>query len=65
MIRREDFEVCDQSHQMHAEGCQDAEPTEKDILIAVGLCGYAATEIDIFFDGLQGLWRWNCDIGNP
>ncbi len=65
MIQREDFEICDQSHQMYAEGCQDREPLEDDILLAVGLAGYEAVDIEINFDDMQKLWRWTCDIQLP
>ena len=62
MIQREDFEICDQAHQMYAEGCQSDEPLEADILIAVGLAGYKAIDIEISFDDMQKLWRWTCEI---
>jgi hypothetical protein len=63
MIKREDIEIFNQQHQMYAEGCQDEKPEEGDVLIAVGLAGYEATDIDIHYDDLQKLWRWTCDIG--
>jgi hypothetical protein len=65
MIQREDFEICDQAHEMYAEGCQGGEPLEDDVLIAVGLAGYEASDIDIHFDDMQKLWRWTCAIEAP
>lgn len=62
MIKRKDFEVYNQKHQMYAEGDQHPQPTEPDIMFALKLEGYAASEIDMWFDHLQGFWRWTCKI---
>ena len=62
MIKREDFEILNQTHQMRAEGCQQNKPEIYDIEIAVGIAGYEASNIDAFYDDTQELWRWDCDI---
>ena len=61
-IERKDVEIRNQVHLMDAEGCHNDEPTEieiKDLLIE---SGYNGTEIDIWKDDVQGLWRSNCII---
>jgi len=64
MIQREDFTIYDQVHQMYAEGCQSNEPLEDDIWIAVEVTGYKASYIKVYFDNVQKLWRWGCEISN-
>lgn len=63
-------EIFDQAHQMWAEGTsigagKGLEPKEKDIQHLLGTEGWIADEIDIWFDNLQGFWRWSCKIVRP
>ena len=47
---------------MDAEGTSDEQPTEKAIQTLLGVEGWCCDEIDIWFDDMQGFWRWNCTI---
>lgn len=66
-VDREHTEICDQAHQMWAEGTsiggsEGLEPKETDIQKLLGSEGWEADEIDIWFDTLQKFWRWSCKI---
>ena len=62
MLKREEVELYVQLHQMYAEGAHDDKPTEAIIEVTLLDMGYIATDIDIFFDDVQVLWRWTADI---
>ena len=61
-IDRKNTEILDQKHQMYAEGTSDIKPTAKDIELFLKHEGWDIYNLDIFFDSMQGFWRWNCDI---
>lgn len=66
-VDRKHTEIFDQPHQMWAEGTsigngEGTMPEEQDIRRLLGNEGWEAAEIDIWFDGLQKFWRWNCKI---
>lgn len=61
-IKAEDVEIRSQAHLMDAEGAHAHEVTEIEIEKFLAKQGYFATNIDIFFDSMQGLTRWTCDI---
>lgn len=63
-VTRENTEICDQAHQMFAEGTSDIEPKEIDIQKMLAEELLAVDEIEIFFDNLQGFWRWSCKIAH-
>ena len=62
MINRNNFEINDSSHKMTAEGAEDDVMTREDIVNTLKAEGFDAHYINIWFDGLQNLWRWSCDI---
>lgn len=64
-VTRKETEIFDQSHQMYAEGTSDVEPLEKDIKFLLGSENWIADEIGIWFDNMQGFWRWWCSIERP
>jgi len=60
-------EICDQDHQMWAEGTsigsgEDLKPEKADIQQLLASEGWIAYEIDIRFDRIQKFWRWVCRI---
>lgn len=62
MIKREEVEIRNQAHLMDAEGAHTHEVSESEIEQFLAKEGYFATNIDIFFDFMQGLTRWTADI---
>lgn len=62
MINRNNTEFRNQPHEMCVEGAEDDQMTEEDIIKYCADFGYKASEIDIWFDKMQGVWRWVCDI---
>ena len=63
-VERKNTEIFDQKHQMWAEGTSDVEPLEKDIKNLLGGEKWSSDKINIWFDNMQGFWRWNCNIIN-
>ena len=61
-IDRDHTEIRDQAHLMDAEGTSDVKPKDVDIQTLLGAENWCADEIDIFFDDMQGFWRWSCNI---
>jgi hypothetical protein len=59
---RVDFEIRDQKHLMDAEGCQDDKPSAREIVAALKTEGFRPRNLDIFYDRMQGLWRWHCGL---
>ena len=62
MIRRDDIEIRDQQHLMDAEGSHDEQPTPTQIAGILSSEGWICTDLDIWFDTIQGLWKWSCAI---
>jgi len=62
MLNKEEVELYIEPHQMYAEGAHDDKPIEAIIELTLLDMGYIATDIDIFYDDLQVLWRWTADI---
>ncbi len=56
------LEIRDQKHLMVAEGSDDNKIFIKDIVEVIKARGYKALNIKIWFDNLQGFWRFNSDI---
>lgn len=61
-VTRENTEIRDQSHEMWAEGTSDTDPHASDIKTFLEEYGYEASNMDSWYDSLQGFWRWSCDI---
>ncbi len=55
-------EYLTQPHQMWCEGTTENEPTINDIVNHANEKGYIITDIDISFDSLQKIWRYNGNI---
>ena len=51
-----------QVHQMDIDGTSDDEPFACDIVDIVESNGFTLENLDIWFDQLQGFWRFNGDI---
>jgi len=68
-VDREHTEIFDQPHQMWAEGTEVSRmhnaPTAPDIRKLLESEGWKAYEIDVWYDTLQGFWRWLCKISKP
>ena len=64
-LLRENTEIRDQAHEMLAEGSFDYEPTKEEVIDFLKTLGWIGKCIDISFDGMQNVWRWNCDIARP
>jgi len=47
---------------MQAEGSCDQKPTEKEIEEFILTKGFYCDNIFIFYDNMQSVWRWDCDI---
>ena len=62
VISRENTVIRDQEHLMNAEGASDIEPTENAIRRLLVEELWCASEIEIWFDTMQGFWRWSCNI---
>lgn len=56
------LEIQNQHHLMVAEGTSDKKPTKNKISQLIKKRGYIATEINIFYDTFQKLWRFNTKI---
>lgn len=64
-VERKNTEIRDQQHLMDAEGTSDVEPKSEDIKMLLLSENWECSNIDIWFDNMQGFWRWNCDISRP
>lgn len=64
-LLRNNTEIRDQVHEMLAEGSCDDEPTKEEVIDFLKTLGWIGKCIDISFDGMQNVWRWNCDIARP
>lgn len=62
MINRDNTEIRNHAHLMDAEGLEDSQPTEVEIAQFLRDEGWEATNIDIGFDNIMGMWSWSCDI---
>ena len=63
-LERQNTEILDQPHQMMAEGSCDDEPTKDEVIAFLKTLHWEIkSKIDISFDGMQNVWRWNCKIG--
>ena len=62
IVTRENTEIRTQSHLMDAEGTADTKPTKSEIEFLLSKEGYSTKDIKIWFDNMQGFWRWNCTI---
>lgn len=61
-LERKNTEIFDQAHQMWAEGTSDDKPEINDIKILLKSENWNIYNIDIWYDTMQGFWRWNCNI---
>lgn len=59
---RENTQINDQTNNPWAEGITTMKPVEEYIRWMLASEGWIAGEIDVFYDKLQGFWRWECDI---
>lgn len=62
LFKPEETEIRNLAHLMDAEGTTDIEPTHKEISDFLKSKGFEAVNIGVWYDSLQGTWRWNCDI---
>ena len=56
------LEIRDQEHLMDFEGSSDEKPTENEIIAIVFKRGYVAENIDIFYDNMQGFYRFRGEL---
>jgi len=52
-------------HEMHAEGLCSEQPSKDSVFYYIASKGYASTNIDVWYDDYQKVWRWTCDIYKP
>lgn len=57
-----DLEIRTQIHLMDAEGCTDDKPNLFEIMEYMNYLGWQVKNMDYWFDGSQGFWRWTCDL---
>ena len=62
MLKIENVELRTQSHLMDAEGTDFEYPEIEEIMNYINGRGYSCSDFNIFFDHMQGFWRWNCKI---
>jgi hypothetical protein len=62
MIKRYNTKNKTHAHLIDAEGTSDIEPMKSEIEFLLSKEGYNAKDIEIWFDNMQGLWRWSCKI---
>lgn len=63
MFKSEDVEIRTQMHLMDAEGCHDEKPTKQEIIQYLESKGFSPfSDIEIWLDSMQSLWRWICNI---
>jgi hypothetical protein len=62
VFRPEESEFRTQKHLMDAEGTTDTEPSKEAVFNYVKSCGYYADAIDVWYDTMQHIWRWSCNI---
>lgn len=55
-------EIRSQAHEMWAEGAEDDPCDARDIEELLNEHGYTGNMFDMFFDGMQSVWRWSCEI---
>lgn len=55
-------EIRSQKHEMWAEGSFDEEPSVKEIKKYLESRGYTSSQIDVWYDKFQGLWKFDCNI---
>lgn len=61
-VTREETEIRDQAHEMWAEGTSGLMPDIVDIeSLLLGL-GWKASNVEVWYDNMQGFYRWNCSI---
>jgi hypothetical protein len=61
-LSRKNTEIRDDLHLMCAEGSEDFKMTEAQVMKHLFENGFIASEIDIWLDKSQNVWRWVCDI---
>ena len=57
-----ELEIRDRPSQMWAEGTSDIRPTLDDIFDKIEERGFNAWEVKVWFDHMQGFWRFSADI---
>jgi len=62
VFRPEESELRTQKHLMDAEGTTDTEPSKEAVFNYVKSRGYYADAIDVWYDTMQHVWRWSCNI---
>jgi hypothetical protein len=62
MITDKDTEIRDQAHLMEAEGSSNEPINEYEIREYLRKKGWLAKDLDIWFDSMQGVSRWVCNI---
>jgi len=48
--------------EMWLEGTSDNEPNKEEIIIHAKSKGYKLNDIEIWFDNMQGFWRFSADL---
>lgn len=62
MIQDKNTSIEDQSHKMWAEGMEDDRPTDNEVYDYLWSKGYHSTDLDIWRDTSQHIWRWSASI---
>lgn len=61
-INNSNSEIRSHSHLMDAEGRCDKRPSQNEVIEYIKSEGYAAVNIDIWYDDFLNCWQWNCNI---
>jgi hypothetical protein len=62
MLNRNEVEIFEQAHQMYAEGKHANSPSESDIVLLLYDEGYEASNINISYDKMMGVYNWYAEI---
>ena len=69
-VDRQHTEILDRPDQMWAEGTsiefgEDFKPKANEIETLLKAENWLMYDLDIWYDNLQGFWRWSCKIMRP
>ncbi|NQY43937.1 MAG: hypothetical protein HRT87_11410 [Legionellales bacterium] len=57
-----EYEYRDRDWEMWLEGTADNEPNKKEMIEHAKGKGYKLNDIEIWFDNMQGFWRFSADL---
>ena len=64
-IERKNTSIFDTTDDKSAEGTSEKKPNVKDIEALLKAENWLVYDVDVWFDSMQGFWRWDCNIIRP